>query len=118
VRVAWLDHVCVIPLYHVCAHVCAAPRSLYWLVHVCVIPLYHVCAHVCATPLYHVCATPRSYEGHAFFIYPFKCVTGIVHVRDMPHSNVWHAPFMCVTCLIDISVTCLIRMSHMTHSYV
>ena len=48
----------------------------------------------------------HSYAWHALF----KCVTWLIHMRDMPHSNAWHDSFICVTCLIHMRDT--------THSYV
>jgi len=62
----------------------------------------------------------------------YCCVTGLIRMRDMTHSYVWHYSFICVTWLIHmcdmtdsyvwrdsfICVTWLIHMCNMTHSYV
>jgi len=60
----------------------------------------------CCLRVCHVCDMPHSYVWHASFI----CVTCLIHMCDMPHSYVWHALFICVTCLI--------HMCDMPHSYV
>jgi len=55
--------------------------------------------HKCDAPHLNTCRDmPHSYVWHASFI----CVTCLIHTCDMPHSYVWHASFIYVTWLIHM----------------
>jgi len=62
----------------------------------------------------HIHDVTHSYVWHASFI----CVTCLIHMCDMPHSYVWHASFIRVTCLIHMySLALIIRhFSHVGHT--
>jgi len=69
--------------------------------------------HSCVTRLIHIWHTNwLRWEGSGLLWYVWHdlsiCVTWLIHMRDMTHSNVWHDSF--------IYVTWLIYMYDMTHS--
>jgi len=68
---------------------------------------------MCVTCLIHMWDMPHSQVWRASSI----CVTCLILMCDMPHSYVWHASFICVTCLIHVCDTHIyIHMWH-THIY-
>jgi len=133
----WYDSlVCVIWLIGMCdmthspSHSCACHDSFTLLIYVCVmthahdllicvtwhIHMTHFCVcHDSITGLGHMCDMPHLHVMCVTHIIHGYDITGLGHMCDMPHL---HVVFVCeMTRYSFISVTCLMCICDMTHSY-